>query len=168
MSGLSVTLWNNFKKLPQQAYKKAGVAFSVPKHVYCRVEISKKDLKTDSGKLFITETEKAFETISKIKKRRYFIVDYISDQKFKASLINDNSLGTSDVFSIENASVTPIHKSISESYETLKLKRTQATKIDKSKLEAIINKFKNSKFKATIALKHSASIKALKEFRFFF
>lgn len=168
MSGLSVNLLNNLKKIPKQAYKKAEGFLSVPKQVYCRVEISKKDLKTDAGKLFKTETEKAFETLSKIKKRRYFIVDYISDQQFKASLFHDNSFGTSDIFSIDNSSGKTINKTIGESYETLRLKRTEATKLDKSKLEAIINKFKNSKLKREIVLKHSASIKALKEFRFFF
>ena len=167
MSGLSVNLWNNLRKFPQQAYKKAEGMLSVPKQVYCRIEISKKVLKTDTGQLFKTETEKAFETISKIKKRRYFIVDYISDKKFKASLINDNSLTTSDIFTIYDSSGNSINKIISESYETLKLKRTEAAKVDKSKLEIILNKFKNSKLKRELALKHSSSIKALKEFRFF-
>lgn len=168
MSVLSVKLSNNFKKLSQLAYRKAEEIISVPKQVYCRIEISKKDLKTDAGQLFKTEAEHVFEQISKIKRRRYFIVDYISDKKFKASLINDNILGTIELFSIDSFTCSSINKSIRESYETLKLKNTEAAKVDKLKMEAIINKFKNSKLKRMLAFKHASSIKALKEFRFFF
>ena len=88
-------------KAYQETINTIKTALSVSKNAHCNLEISKKALKTEDGKLFQAGASNAFTEISQDPQRQYFNIKYHKGNVFDALLQNDSGTYTKKRFFIK-------------------------------------------------------------------